>query len=67
MKPLPVVHVSTRGGPFVGVSASVVRRRATKMLRHLELGAVELSVALVDDPTIQALSVFVFTLGGGAS
>ena len=48
--------MSTRGGPFAGVSAGVVQRRALKMLRHLGLGAVELSVALVDDPTIHALN-----------
>jgi len=53
---LPVVQVTTRGGPFVGVSAAVVRRRAEKMLAHLRLGAVELSVALVDDPTIHELN-----------
>jgi probable rRNA maturation factor len=33
-----------------------MRRRAEKMLRHLGLGAVELSVSLVDDATIQALN-----------
>jgi probable rRNA maturation factor len=53
---LPVVQVTTRGGPFAGVSAAVVRRRAEKMLQHLRLGAVELSVALVDDPTIHELN-----------
>jgi probable rRNA maturation factor len=52
----PVVQVTTRGGPFPGVSAAVVRRRAEKMLDHLRLGAVELSVALVDDPTIHELN-----------
>lgn len=56
-KRAPVVHVSTRGGPFAGVSAALVQRRALKMLGHLGLGAVELSVALVDDPTIQALNL----------
>jgi probable rRNA maturation factor len=53
---LPVVQVTTRGGPFAGVSAAVVRRRAEKMLQHLRLSAVELSVALVDDPTIHELN-----------
>jgi probable rRNA maturation factor len=52
----PVVKVTTRGGPFAGVSAAVVRRRAEKMLSHLELGGVELSVALVDDTTIRELN-----------
>lgn len=51
-----VVRVTTRGGPFGGVSAAVLRRRAEKMLQHLGLGAVELSIALVDDRTIQALN-----------
>jgi probable rRNA maturation factor len=52
----PVVKVTTRGGPFVGISAAVVRRRAEKMLFHLGLDAVELSIALVDDPTIRELN-----------
>jgi len=51
-----LVEVTTRGGPFAGVSASVIRGRAEKMLRHLGLDAVELSVALVDDATIHALN-----------
>lgn len=51
-----IVHVTTRGGPFAGASPEVVRRRADKMLRHLGLGPVELSVALVDDATIQELN-----------
>jgi probable rRNA maturation factor len=51
-----VVRVTTRGGPFAGVSAAVVRRRAEKMLQHLGLGSAELSIALVDDRTIQALN-----------
>ena len=56
MKRAAVVQVSTRGGPFAGVSAAVMRGRAHKMLAHLGLGAVELSVALVDDATIQELN-----------
>ena len=57
-----VVHVTTRGGPFAGASAAVVRRRADKMLRWLLAGtrrprpSVELSVALVDDATIRDLN-----------
>jgi probable rRNA maturation factor len=51
-----LVQVTTRGGPFAGVSAAVIRRRAEKMLRHLQLPAVELSVALVDDEVIQELN-----------
>jgi probable rRNA maturation factor len=47
-----LVQVTTRGGPFAGVSAAVMRRRAEKMLQHLALSGVELSIALVDDPTI---------------
>jgi probable rRNA maturation factor len=50
------VLVTTRGGPFAGVSAAVIRRRAEKMIRHLELGETELSVALVDDATIHELN-----------
>jgi probable rRNA maturation factor len=34
----------------------VIRRRAEKMLAKLSLAKVELSVALVDDPTIHALN-----------
>ncbi len=51
-----VVQVTTRGGPFAGVSPAVIRGRAEKMLAHLGLGAVELSVALVDDATIHELN-----------
>ena len=51
-----VVQVTTRGGPFAGVSSAVVRRRAEKMLRHLGLSKVELSVALVDDAAIRELN-----------
>lgn len=51
-----VVKVTTRGGPFAGVSAAVIRGRAEKMLRHLGLAQVELSVALVDDATIHELN-----------
>jgi probable rRNA maturation factor len=51
-----VVAVTTQGGPFEGVSAAVVRRRALKMMDHLALPAVELSVALVDDTRIHELN-----------
>ncbi|WP_437676461.1 rRNA maturation RNase YbeY [Sorangium sp. So ce131] len=51
-----VVSITTQGGPFKGVSAAVVRRRALKMLAHLALQGVELSVALVDDPAIHELN-----------
>jgi probable rRNA maturation factor len=51
-----VVAVSTRGGPFAGASVLVLRRRAEKMLAHLALCSVELSVALVDDATIHELN-----------
>lgn len=58
--PLPkapaIVQVTTRGGPFEGVSAAVVKRRAEKMLAALDLPSVELSVALVDDATIHELN-----------
>jgi probable rRNA maturation factor len=49
------VFVTTRGR-HAGVSASTVRRRAEKMIGALELGPVELSVALVDDATIRGLN-----------
>jgi probable rRNA maturation factor len=52
----PVVSVSTRGGPFEGVSAAAVRRRAEKMLGHLGLRDVELSIGLVDDAAIHELN-----------
>lgn len=51
-----VVDVTTRGGPFAGVSSAVLRRRAMKMLEHLDLRGVELSVALVDDAAIHELN-----------
>ena len=51
-----VVRVSTQGGPFSDASSAVVRRRAEKMLTHLELGGTELSVSLVDDATIHGLN-----------
>jgi probable rRNA maturation factor len=50
------VKVTTRGGPFAGATPATMRRRAEKMLRHLRLRGVELSVALVDDATIHALN-----------
>jgi len=59
-KPAPpapnVVEVATRGGPFEGASPAVLRRRAAKMLDHLALSGVELSIALVDDATIHDLN-----------
>jgi probable rRNA maturation factor len=51
-----VVSVTTQGGPFAGISAATVQRRARKMLAHLALRDVELSIALVDDPTIHELN-----------
>ncbi len=51
-----IVSISTRGGPFEGVSAAVIKRRAAKMLAHLKLTKVELSIALVDDATIHELN-----------
>lgn len=52
----PVVSVSTRGGPFEGASAAAVRRRAEKMLEHLGLKHVELSIGLVTDEAIHELN-----------
>jgi probable rRNA maturation factor len=51
-----LVQVTTQGGPFAGVGAPTLRRRAEKMIAHLGLRDVELSVALVDDATIHALN-----------
>ncbi len=56
MKGPALVRVTTQGGPFAGASAATIRRRAGKMLAHLRLRGVELSIALVDDPTIRALN-----------
>lgn len=55
-KSAPIVSVSTRGGPFEGVSVAMVRRRAEKMLGHLGLRDVELSIGLVDDAAIHELN-----------
>ena len=46
----------TQGGPFDGISAATVKRRAEKMLAALGLEGAELSVALVDDAAIHALN-----------
>ncbi|WP_437622802.1 rRNA maturation RNase YbeY [Sorangium sp. So ce1151] len=51
-----VVSITIQGGPFKGVSTAVVRRRASKMLAHLALQGVELSVALVNDQAIHELN-----------
>lgn len=51
-----LVRVCTRGGPFAGIAAGTVKRRADKMLAALGLDGAELSVALVDDATIHALN-----------
>jgi len=53
---LSVVDVTTRGGPVVGVSNAAIRLRAVKMLEHLGLDGVELSVALVHDAAIHELN-----------
>ena len=52
----PNVVVTRRGGPFVGVSAATIGRRAVRMLVALELGGSELSVALVSDTVIRDLN-----------
>jgi probable rRNA maturation factor len=51
-----LVRVCTRGGPFSGISAATVKRRADKMLAWLDLAGAELSIALVDDATIHELN-----------
>jgi probable rRNA maturation factor len=55
-KSRPEIRLTIRGGPFVGVGRAVIRRRAEKMLQHLDLSAVELSVALVDDEAMRQLN-----------
>lgn len=50
------VALSTEGGPFPGLGAPTVKRRAERMLQALSLGRAELSIALVDDATIHALN-----------
>jgi probable rRNA maturation factor len=50
------VRVSAQAGPRAGAKRETIRRRAQKMLAHLRLHDVELSVALVDDATIQELN-----------
>jgi probable rRNA maturation factor len=51
-----VVRVTKSPSRLAGPAARVVERRAQKMLSELGLGAVELSVALVDDAAIRALN-----------
>jgi probable rRNA maturation factor len=51
-----VVLVTARGGPFTGVNVSTIRRRASKMLSHLGLTRVELSIALVGDARMAELN-----------
>lgn len=48
--------MTLRGGPFADVNSRVSQRRAFKMLEHLGLENVELSVALVDDASIRLLN-----------
>lgn len=55
-RPEAVVDITTRGGPFRDTSPAVLRRRAEKMLRHLEMRGVELSIALVGDEEIHELN-----------
>ncbi len=55
-RPEAVVDITTRGGPFSDTSPAVLRRRAEKMLRHLGMRGVELSIALVGDDEIHELN-----------
>jgi len=61
-RPSAIIRVTTQGGPFPGVSAAVVRGRAEKMVACLRAqgdlgsGPLEVSIALVDDPTIHELN-----------
>ncbi len=50
------VRVTSRGGPFAGVDPRVSQRRAEKMLRYLDAGPVELSIALVNDAAMRELN-----------
>lgn len=50
------MRVTVRGGPFAGLDRRVTQRRAEKMLAHLALTDVELSVALVSDAVIRELN-----------
>ena len=56
LRPEAVVEITTRGGPFRDTSPAVLRRRAEKMLRHLGMSGVELSIALVGDAEIHELN-----------
>jgi probable rRNA maturation factor len=55
-RPEAIVAITTRGGPFPDTSPAVLRRRAEKMLRHLGMTGVELSIALVNDAEIHELN-----------
>ncbi|MBI4955424.1 MAG: rRNA maturation RNase YbeY, partial [Myxococcales bacterium] len=50
-----VVRVSVAGGPFAGVRADVLRRRAHKMLLALARAPTELSVARGDGAALRDL------------
>ena len=50
------VLVTRRGGAAAGVTVPVVRTRAKRMLRALELGDAELSVVLTNDEVIHELN-----------
>ena len=54
--PRPTARVSTLGGTGALVSRATLQRRAGKMLAAIGLGAVELSVALVDDARMRELN-----------
>jgi probable rRNA maturation factor len=54
--PEAIVAITTRGGPFRDTSPAVLRRRAAKMLAHLGMTNVELSIALVADAEIHELN-----------
>jgi probable rRNA maturation factor len=54
--PAAEISLTTRGGPFPDVSAATLRRRAARMLDHLRLSGVELSIALVSDAVIRELN-----------
>jgi probable rRNA maturation factor len=51
------VAITTQGGPFAGVSAATIKRRALKMLEALAQGDSELSIALVSDKVIHELNL----------
>jgi len=51
-----VVRAAVQGGPFAGFDVRTLCRRAHKMMEHLGLGQVELSLLLVDAARMRELN-----------